>query len=64
MLLKIGDKLVRYEDLFNVEVIENHRRIMRGNILAVIRKIDGKLEEFERRADEFLRRKLGGGGFG
>ena len=64
MLLKIGDKLVKYEDLFNVEVIENYRKVMEGNIVSIIKKIDGSLLEFERRADEFLKKKFGGGGFG
>ena len=50
MLLKIGDKVVKFEDLYDVEVIERGRRIMKGNILAIIRKIEGELEEFEKRA--------------
>jgi len=52
MLLKIGDKIVKYEDLYRVEVIENGRKVMEGNILVIIRKIDGKLEEFEKKAEE------------
>ncbi len=58
MLLKIGGKLVRYEDLFNVEVIENYQKVMEGNIIAIIRKINGNLIEFEKRAEKILK---GGG---
>ena len=58
MRLKIGDAIVKYEDLFNVEVLEGYKKIMEGNIVAIIRKIDGSLLEFEKRAEKILK---GGG---
>jgi len=56
--IKIGKNVFSLDDLKKVELIENGRKIMEGNIIAIIRKSIGELEELERKADEELRRLL------
>jgi len=56
--IKIGKNIFSLDDLKKVELIENGRKIMEGNIIAIIRKSIGELEELERKADEELRRLL------
>ncbi len=56
MKIKIGNAIVDLKDLFDVELLENNRRIMRGSIIAVLRKTVNDLLEFERRAEEELMR--------